>query len=69
MSPSCRRRRRPGGMLVNSGWQGNPRIKALCRGEALQPDLADRLAETCARGVEYLRDRGNHLRGNGRAGS
>ena len=35
-------------MLLNSGWQGSRQFKALCWGEALQPELAERLAEVCA---------------------
>jgi amino acid adenylation domain-containing protein len=31
-------------MLLASGWQGNPRLKALCGGEALPPQLARQLA-------------------------
>ncbi len=34
-------------MLVASGWKANRRLKALCTGEALQADLAGRLAEAC----------------------
>ncbi len=32
---------------MNSGWQGNKRLKALCRGEALRPELAERLVKIC----------------------
>jgi amino acid adenylation domain-containing protein len=30
-------------MLLDAGWPGDPRFKALCGGEALTPDLAERL--------------------------
>jgi amino acid adenylation domain-containing protein len=35
-------------LLLDSGWKGSSRIKALCRGEALLPDLATRLSDVCA---------------------
>ena len=35
-------------MLINSGWKGSPQLKALCGGEALPRDLADRLLSRCA---------------------
>jgi amino acid adenylation domain-containing protein len=34
-------------MLLDSGWQGNKKLKALCRGEALRPELAERLVDIC----------------------
>ena len=36
-------------MLLDAGWDGTPRLKGLCGGEPLPPDLATRLLE---RGVE-----------------
>ncbi len=30
-------------MMIQAGWQGNPRLKALCGGEALAADLAEKL--------------------------
>src|SRR5437588_307082 len=30
-------------MLIEAGWEGNPRLKILCGGEALTRDLADKL--------------------------
>ena len=35
-------------MLLESGWRGNPRLKILCGGEAIDRNLADRLLERCA---------------------
>lgn len=35
-------------MLISAGWQGNPRLKALCGGEALPNDLAAQLVPRCA---------------------
>ncbi|WP_346139449.1 amino acid adenylation domain-containing protein [Saccharopolyspora erythraea] len=35
-------------MLFDSGWQGREQLKALCGGEALSRDLADRLVQGCA---------------------
>ncbi len=32
-------------LLLETGWQGNPNLKALCGGEALSRNLADRLLE------------------------
>jgi amino acid adenylation domain-containing protein len=34
--------------LLDSGWQGTPRLKALIGGEALRPELAQRLLPCCA---------------------
>lgn len=34
-------------MLTTSGWTGDPRLKLLCGGEALTPDLAERLLKCC----------------------
>ncbi|MDB6065338.1 MAG: hasO [Pedosphaera sp.] len=34
-------------MLVEAGWLGNPRLKILCGGEALSPELALKLRERC----------------------
>jgi amino acid adenylation domain-containing protein len=34
-------------ILLASGWEGNPSLKALVGGEALPPDLAAQLAEAC----------------------
>ncbi len=34
-------------MLLESGWQGSPRLKALCGGEALPVELARRLLAVC----------------------
>lgn len=34
-------------LLIGSGWQGNPRLKILCGGEALPPELADALLTRC----------------------
>jgi amino acid adenylation domain-containing protein len=34
-------------MLIEAGWQGDPRLKALCGGETLTRDLADRLIPLC----------------------
>jgi amino acid adenylation domain-containing protein len=33
--------------LVGSGWKGEPRLKAICGGEALAPDLAEKLTSLC----------------------
>ncbi|HWD19238.1 MAG TPA: amino acid adenylation domain-containing protein [Verrucomicrobiae bacterium] len=33
--------------LIEAGWKGNPRLKALCGGEALPRDLADQLLPRC----------------------
>lgn len=35
-------------MLLDSGWQGDPKLKALCGGEALPLDLAKQLKLNCA---------------------
>jgi amino acid adenylation domain-containing protein len=35
-------------LLVESGWNGNPRLKALCGGEAMPRDLANKLLDRCA---------------------
>jgi len=35
-------------MLLEAGWKGNPRLKALCGGEALPGDLAAQLIDRCA---------------------
>ena len=35
-------------MLVESGWQGDPKLTAWCGGEALPRDLADRVMERTA---------------------
>jgi len=35
-------------LLLNAGWQGNPRLKVLCGGEALPPELAAQLFTRCA---------------------
>jgi amino acid adenylation domain-containing protein len=35
-------------LLLEAGWRGNPRLKALCGGEALSRDLADQLVERTA---------------------
>jgi amino acid adenylation domain-containing protein len=35
-------------LLIGSGWQGEPRIKALCGGEALPLDLAAELLSRCS---------------------
>ncbi|HVR96633.1 MAG TPA: condensation domain-containing protein, partial [Thermoanaerobaculia bacterium] len=34
-------------LLLEAGWEGNPRLKALCGGEALSSQLADLLVERC----------------------
>jgi len=34
-------------MLLDTGWKGSPALRALCGGEALPRDLADRLLERC----------------------
>lgn len=34
-------------MLVQSGWRGSPRLKALCGGESMPRELATALAERC----------------------
>ena len=34
-------------MLLEAGWNGNPRLKALCGGEALPADLAGQLVDRC----------------------
>jgi amino acid adenylation domain-containing protein len=34
-------------LLLEGGWQGDPKLKVLCGGEALPGDLADRLLERC----------------------
>jgi len=36
-------------MLLESGWEGSPQLKALCGGEALTRELADKLAEKSER--------------------
>jgi len=35
-------------LLLGAGWQGNKRLKVLCGGEALPPELANQLLEKCA---------------------
>jgi len=35
-------------MLLNSGWKGNKKLKVLCGGEAMLPDLAERLLSSCS---------------------
>jgi amino acid adenylation domain-containing protein/thioester reductase-like protein len=35
-------------LLLTMGWQGNPKLKILCGGEALTRSLADQLLERCA---------------------
>ena len=35
-------------LLAESGWSGDPHLKALCTGEAMPPDLAARLGGLCA---------------------
>jgi amino acid adenylation domain-containing protein len=35
-------------MLLDAGWPGDKRLKALCGGEAMPPTLADALQERCA---------------------
>jgi acyl-coenzyme A synthetase/AMP-(fatty) acid ligase len=35
-------------LLLEAGWAGDERLKVLCGGEALSPDLAQRLLERCA---------------------
>ena len=35
-------------LMIDGGWIGNRRLKALCGGEALQPDLAEKLLPRCA---------------------
>ncbi|WP_231878205.1 non-ribosomal peptide synthetase, partial [Oleiphilus sp. HI0117] len=35
-------------LLISSGWQGEPRLKALCGGEALPLDLAEELLQRCS---------------------
>ncbi|HLL45145.1 MAG TPA: amino acid adenylation domain-containing protein, partial [Longimicrobiaceae bacterium] len=35
-------------MLLEAGWEGTPRLRALCGGEALPRDLAERIGERCA---------------------
>ena len=34
-------------MLFNAGWKGKPKLKVLCGGEAMLPDLAARLLGSC----------------------
>jgi amino acid adenylation domain-containing protein len=34
-------------MLIEAGWRGEPKFRALCGGEALAPDLATALLERC----------------------
>lgn len=34
-------------MLINAGWKGDPNLKVLCGGEAMPPDLAERLLGCC----------------------
>jgi aspartate racemase len=34
-------------MLLDAGWQGNPRMKILCGGEVLPRELADQLLDRC----------------------
>jgi amino acid adenylation domain-containing protein len=34
-------------MLIDSGWQGDGRLKALCGGEAFGPDLTEQLLKRC----------------------
>jgi len=34
-------------LLLNAGWKGNSRLRVLCGGEALSPDLAERLLASC----------------------
>ncbi|NJM65766.1 MAG: amino acid adenylation domain-containing protein [Acaryochloris sp. RU_4_1] len=35
-------------LLLNAGWEGDPKLKILCGGEALSPQLAQRLAQCSA---------------------
>ena len=35
-------------MLIEADWEGSPRLKALCGGEAMPPDLAQALLPRCA---------------------
>ena len=35
-------------MLLEAGWKGNSRLKALCGGEAMPPELGIKLSSTCA---------------------
>src|SRR5207247_6466704 len=35
-------------LMIDAGWAGSRRLKALCGGEALQPDLAEKLLPRCA---------------------
>jgi amino acid adenylation domain-containing protein len=35
-------------MLLDAGWTGNPGLKALCGGEAMPRELADRLQDRCS---------------------
>ncbi len=41
-------------MLVDSGWNGAPGLKALCGGEALPPGLADELIAAGHRSLEHV---------------
>ncbi len=34
-------------LLLNGGWKGDRRLKVLCGGEAMPPDLAERLLSSC----------------------
>ena len=34
-------------MLIDCGWQGDPRLKILCGGESVGPDLAERVLDRC----------------------
>ncbi len=35
-------------MLIEAGWKGSPRLRALCGGDAMPPDLAQALLPRCA---------------------
>ena len=47
-------------MLLEAGWRGGPRFKALCGGEALPPDLAEALLARVGAAVEHVRPDRDH---------
>ena len=46
--------------LLDAGWNGDPKLKLLCGGEALLRDLAEALLSRCAAVVEHVRTDGDH---------
>jgi non-ribosomal peptide synthetase component F len=46
-------------LLLSAGWQGNPVLKAICGGEAMQGSLAEQLLNR-GLGLEHVRPDGDH---------